>query len=113
MHSANQLPDVTICRAKVVDVAELAEFAARTFEETYSAENKPEDMRAHVEAKFGPSQQAAELSDPSVTTILSRSSGELVAYAQIRRSAPPSCASHAAPIELHRLYVDRRGIGTP
>ncbi len=106
------MKDVTICRAEVADAAELAEFAARTFEETYSVENKLEDMRAHVDANFGPSQQAAELSDPSVTTILSRSSGELVAYAQIRRSTPPSCVTHAAPIELHRFYVDRKAHGS-
>lgn len=112
MHSANQMTDVIICRGKVVDAAELAEFAARTFEETYSAENRPEDMRAHVEANFSPSRQAAELSDQSVTTILGRSSEEIVAYAQIRCSTPPSCVTHAAPIELHRLYVDRRAHGT-
>ena len=106
------MTNVTIRRGQVADAAELAEFAARTFEETYSAENKPEDMQAHVDANFGPSQQAAELSDPSVTTILCRLSGELVAYAQIRRSTPPSCVTHAAPIELHRLYVDRRAHGS-
>lgn len=112
MHSKNQMTDVTICHGTAVDAAELAEFAARTFEETYSAENKPEDMRAHIEANFSPSQQAAELSNPSVTTILSRSSGKLVAYAQVRLSTPPSCVTHAAPVELHRLYVDRRAHGS-
>ena len=112
MYSANQMTDVTICRGKVADAAELAKFAAHTFEEAYSAENKPEDMRVHVDANFGPNQQAAELSDPSVATILSRSRGELVAYAQIRRSTPPSCVPHAAPIELHRLYVDSRAHGS-
>jgi ribosomal protein S18 acetylase RimI-like enzyme len=55
---------------------------------------------------------AAELSDPSVTTILGHSSGELVAYAQIRRSSPPSCVTHDDPIELHRLYVDRNAHGS-
>jgi len=106
------MTDLTICRGKVSDAAELAEFAARAFEETYSAESKAEDIRAHVDENFGPSQQAAELSDPSVATILSRSGGELVGYAQIRRSAPPSCVTHAAPIELRRLYVDRRAHGS-
>ena len=108
----NQLTNVTILRADLADAAELAAFAARTFEETYAAQMKAEDIRAHVEASFGPSQQAAELSDPSVTTILARSGGDLVAYAQVRRSAPPSCVTHAAPIELQRLYMDRRAHGS-
>lgn len=106
------MTDITICRGRAADAAELAEFAARTFEETYSAENKPEDMRAHADENFSPSHQAAELADPAMITILSRSSGELVAYAQIRRSTPPSCVTHAVPIELHRLYVDRRAHGS-
>ncbi len=104
--------NVTSCRGNLDDAAELAEFAARTFEETYSVENTPEDMRAHVDASFHPSLQAAELADSSVATILARSGGGLVAYAQVRRSTPPSCVTHAAPIELHRLYVDRTAHGS-
>ncbi len=103
---------VTISRGSVVDAAELAEFAARTFSEAFAAQNKPEDMRAHLTANYGPRQQAAELSDPAVTTILGRSSDELVAYAQVRRSTPPPCVTHAAPIELHRFYVERRAQGS-
>jgi len=106
------MTDVTICRGTVVDAAALAEFAARTFEETYSADNSAEDTRAHLSATYGLRQQTAELADPSVTTILARSNGELIAYAQIRRNTPPPCVTHPAPIELHRFYVDRTAHGS-
>ncbi len=112
MYSAAQIADVTICRGKVIDAAELAVFAARTFREAFSANNRPDDMQAHLAATYGTAQQAAELADPLVATILARSGGELVAYAQIRQKPPPPCVTHAAPIELHRFYVDRRAHGT-
>ena len=111
MFSATQMAGVTLHRGCVADAPELAAFAARTFEETYSANNRHDHMQAHAAAAFGPGQQSAELADPLVATILARSHGELVAYAQVRRSPPPTCVTHAAPIELQRFYVDRRAHG--
>jgi len=107
-----QLTDVTIGLGTLVDAAALAEFAARTFEETYSADNSPEDTRAHLSATYGLKQQTAELADPLVTTILAKFNGELIAYAQIRQNTPPSCVTHPAPIELHRFYVDQSAHGS-
>jgi GNAT superfamily N-acetyltransferase len=62
--------------------------------------------------QYGQAQQAAELVDPLIATILARSGKELVAYAQVRKTPPPFCVTHAAPIELHRFYVDHRAHGT-
>ena len=112
MDSAMQLAEVTLHRGSVADAAELAAFAARSFKETYSADNHPDDMEAHLAASFGQEQQAAELADPSFCTSLARLNGEIVAYAQVRRNPPPDCVTHAAPVELHRFYVDRRAHGT-
>ena len=103
--------EFTFSRGAVGEAAELAEFAARTFEETYSKYNRPEDMQAHLDANFGVEQQIAELADPHVVTILVRSSSELVAYAQVRRKSPPSCVTQADPVELHRFYLDRSAHG--
>jgi ribosomal protein S18 acetylase RimI-like enzyme len=112
MYSAAQIARVTICRGSVADAAELAVFAARTFKETFSADALPDDMEAHQTASYGAAQQAAELADSSVATILARSDGELLAYAQVRKNTPPPCVTHVAPIELHRFYLDRRAHGT-
>lgn len=112
MYSATQMADVVISRGSVVDAAELATFAARTFEEAFSKDNTPDDLKAHRAATYGLAQQSAELADPRVATILARLNGELVAYAQVRRSSPPPCVTQAAPIELHRFYVDQPAHGT-
>ena len=107
-----QLGDMIIGRGHLDDAAELAEFASHTFEQTFYADNNPEDLQTHLNTNYGLEQQAAELTDPLVTTILARLSGELVAYAQVRQNPPPPCVTHASPVELHRFYVDRRAHGT-
>lgn len=112
MNTTKHFGEAVICRGNVGDAEELAAFAARTFEETFSAENNPDDLQAHLNTNYGPEQQAAELADPNVLTILVRVSGVLTAYAQVRRSAPPTCVTQASPIELHRFYVDSKAHGT-
>ena len=109
---SERVADATIRPGSVADAAELATFAARTFEETYAAGNNADDLRAHLANSYGLAQQAAELADPLVSTILARVNEELVAYAQVRRNTPPLCVTHAAPIELHRFYVDQRAHGS-
>lgn len=112
MNSGTQIAGLTFRRGIVDDAAKLADFAARTFKETYSANNRPDDMTTHLATSYGPTQQAEELADPLVVTILARSGDDLVAYAQVRRNPPPPCVTQSAPVELHRFYVDRRAHGT-
>jgi diamine N-acetyltransferase len=95
----------------VADAPALAGFAARTFAETFAADNRPEDMQAHLEASFGVRQQTAELVDPDVITLLAHQDEVLVAYAQLRRSQPPPCVTLERPVELRRFYVDRTAHG--
>ena len=112
MDSTTPIADIKIGRGCVADAAELAAFAARSFNEAFAADNDPDDLQAHLVATYGPTQQAEELANPSVLTILARSGQDLVAYAQVRRSSPPPCVNHAAPVELHRFYLDSRVHGT-
>ncbi|HUD42797.1 MAG TPA: GNAT family N-acetyltransferase [Dokdonella sp.] len=108
-----------VCRlrhARHEDAAELAAFAARTFEDTYGHDMPgriaPEHIALHLATAFGPQQQAAELADPGVVTVLADCDGRLAAYAQVRRAVVPPCVGGRAPVELHRLYVDRRWHGS-
>lgn len=94
------------------DAAALAAFAERTFVETFGAHNDPRDIAAYVERTYGVERQAAELTDPGVTTLLAHRDGRLVAFAQIRRHVPPPCVNDATAIELRRLYVDRPAQGS-
>jgi GNAT superfamily N-acetyltransferase len=99
-------------RADARDAAELAQCAARLFEQTYAAELDAGDIEAHISASFSVERQRAELCDPSVVTTIVRSHDEFIAYAQVRRRAPPRCVDLAETVELHRFYLDRIAHGS-
>lgn len=87
------------------DAAELAELAARTFQETFAAGNRPEDLAAHLARSYGALQQGREIADPSIATLVVQVDESLAAYAQLRRGAPPDCVSGESRLEIWRFYV--------
>jgi ribosomal protein S18 acetylase RimI-like enzyme len=97
----------TMRRATPQDASVVAAFAERTFVETFGRDNTPEDLAAHVAKAFGIAQQASELRDPNMTTLLGESGRTLVAFAQLRGGHYPPCVTGPDPIELLRFYVDR------
>jgi len=106
------MSSVTIRRAEVSDASLLAELAARTFGETFGADNSPEDLKAHLESSYGAAQQADELADPDVRTLLAYGNNELIGFAQVRRKVFPTCVVAEKPVELHRFYLARSAQGT-
>lgn len=99
------------------DAAALAELARTTFHDTFAADNNPADMALHLERAYGVYQQAAELQDPRLVTLLVEVGGEAVAYAMVRDQPPPACVTGPEPIELWRFYVRQawhgRGVAGP
>jgi ribosomal protein S18 acetylase RimI-like enzyme len=96
----------TLRRGVPSDAATLAAFAARTFAETFGHSTTPANMAAHVAAAYGVEQQGKELRDPDGETWLVEHEGMLIAFAQVRRKAPPIPLPHPHLIELQRFYVD-------
>ena len=95
-----------IIRAGVAtDATALAELAARTFRETFAADNRPEDLALHVAHAYGTSQQQRELVDPGVGTLLVEVDGQLAGFAQLRSGEAPACVTGEAPLELWRFYI--------
>lgn len=99
--------EVVIRRARPSDAAPLAEFAARTFFETFAADNTAEDMALHLARTYGASQQAGEIANPAMVTVVAEFQGRLAGYAQLREGPVPDSVRGASPIELLRFYVDR------
>ena len=89
------------------DAPWLAELAERTFRETYTAHNTPENMDAYVAGHFGADRQAAELRDPAMTTLVAEVGGTPAGYTQLLRSQPPPSVIGSVPLEVLRFYVDR------
>jgi ribosomal protein S18 acetylase RimI-like enzyme len=94
--------------ATATDAALLAELGARTFYESFAADNDPEDMRRHLESQFAPSIQLAEIGNPALDTLLVRdANGDAVAFAQVRSGKKTDGVPPEGSIELWRFYVDR------
>ena len=101
-----------IRRGVPADAPALAEFAARTFAETFGAFNAPENLAAHLANAYGVPQQTRELTDAATVTLLGEDDAStLVAYAQLRRTPPLPCVTHADAVQLQRFYVDRPAHG--
>ena len=103
--------DLTLRPATLDDAAALGRFAEHVFRDTFGPHNRTEDMDAYCRDAFAIDHVRGELTDRAYHTVLALARGELAGYAQLRSTAPPSCVAGPAPVELKRLYVDRRWHG--
>ena len=100
-----------IRRAVVADAATIADVAARTFEETFAAQNTPEDMAAHRARTYGEAIQRREIENPDWLTLVVEDDGQAIGYAQFRRGHAPACFACENPVEILRFYVAREWHG--
>jgi ribosomal protein S18 acetylase RimI-like enzyme len=97
--------------AAAADAPSLAEFGARTFHETFAADNTPEDMRAHLAATFSPERQLREIVDPDMDTLILVDGDQWMGFAQLRAGHVSDGVPPHGSIELWRFYVDQRWHG--
>ena len=112
MHSspeqANATPAFVIRPGTPADAAALAQFGARTFFETFAADNTADDMAKHLASAWSPARQDLELRDPLLDTLLAVDAcGALAGFAQLRANCAPACVPTRKPVELKRFYVDK------
>jgi GNAT superfamily N-acetyltransferase len=97
--------------ATVADAELIAELGARTFAQTFAADNTEEDMSAYLASAFSPSIQSDEIGDPASVFLLAEADGEAVGYARLRLREAPTAVGGRRPIEIARFYADRRWLG--
>ncbi|GJG86207.1 N-acetyltransferase [Gemmatimonadetes bacterium T265] len=109
------MPDFTIRAAEPPDAAPLSAFAAHAFAATFGDDNAAADMTRYLAEAFTPERQAAEITDADGVVLLAEAAGgrtaPLVGYAHLVAGPAPAAVTGPAPIELKRLYVDRRWHG--
>ena len=103
--------ELTVRTAGPDDAPALAAFAEHVFRHTFGPDYRAEDMDAYCRDAFAIDHVRGELTDRAYHTVLALARGELAGYAQLRSTAPPPCVAGPAPVELKRLYVDRRWHG--
>jgi ribosomal protein S18 acetylase RimI-like enzyme len=98
----------TITPATDADASTLADIGARTFYESFVADNTVEDMRRHLESQFSPAIQLGELRNDAIDTLLVRdAAGKAIAFAQVRAGKITDGVPATGSIELWRFYVDK------
>ncbi len=96
-----------IRRATAHDAAALAALAERTFRDTFAAQNSAQNMDQHCRTHYGADIQASEIARGDHVTLVVETAGALIAYAQLRLVAAPTCVQGERPGEIQRFYVDR------
>ena len=107
----NQQSPPVIRTALAEDADLLAELGARTFCETFAADNSPENIVAYLASSFGPALQATELADADSLFLIAEVDGTAAGYAKLKPGDPPRGVTGEKPIELVRLYVSREWLG--
>jgi GNAT superfamily N-acetyltransferase len=96
---------MTIRVATAADVDLLAELGARTFRETFGADNTPGDMATYIARSFTAEVIARELADSDNTYLIAEVDGHASGYAKLRLTDAPPAVVAARPIKLSRIYV--------
>jgi len=107
----SQAPAVQLRAAVLADAATLTELGARTFRDSFAADNTPEDMEAFLASHYRPELQAAELREPRNLYLLAEVSGVPAGFALLRDGAREPGVPGERPLNLSRLYVDRPFLG--
>jgi len=106
-----QKPEVTIRRAKADDAGLLAELGARSFSETFAADNTAENMAAYLASSFNLGQQTNELADPAATFLIAEVGRVAAGYAKLHAGKSADGVEGTNPIELVRFYVSSEWLG--
>lgn len=104
---------VTIRIAGLDDATTVADLAARTFRQAFETQNDPTDMAAYIATAFGGEQIRSELADPNATYLLAAIGDDPpTGYAKLRTGKTDASVRGPTPVEIERIYVEQRGIGT-
>jgi len=104
---------ITIRPATLEDAALLADIGARLFDQTFLAQNTPEDMESYLASTYSPEIQRAEIADPDRATVFAFDhAGTAIGFATKRRGTRSSGVVAERPVEVQRIYVDRNSHGS-
>jgi ribosomal protein S18 acetylase RimI-like enzyme len=103
--------DIIVRYATDDDNILLAKLGARTFNDTFAADNTSENMMSYLAASFSPEKQAAELADPRSVFLIAEADDAVVGFARLKEGHPTVVSMGAHPIQLVRMYACKDWIG--
>lgn len=103
--------DIKVRYATANDNTLLSELGARTFNDTFAADNASKNMTSYLVDSFGPEKQAAELEDPRSLFFIAEIDDAAVGFARLKEGPPAAVSVGAHPIQLVRMYACKEWIG--
>jgi hypothetical protein len=97
---------VDIKPATIKDAENLSVLGAKTFIDTYSQHNLPEDMDQFLSKSFSKEIQAGEIADKKRKIFIAWLEGKVIGYFHLHESTSDNSVTGRTPIELFRFYVD-------
>jgi diamine N-acetyltransferase len=102
---------VSIRSCALHDAEAIVSLGIRTFRDTFDEMNTPENMMLYLNKTFTLKKVKEEIQEPGSVFFLAEIEDEPVGYARIRTSEKPDGLEGTSPIEIERLYVDKKYIG--
>jgi diamine N-acetyltransferase len=102
---------VTIRDATLDDAEALVSIGIRTFRDTFDEMNTPENMILYLNANFTVKKIREEINESGTLFFLAEIDDQLVGYARIRSNKSTDAEGLKNPMEIERLYVDKKQIG--
>lgn len=97
------------------DAEMLSELGAKTFYDTFSKDNTPENIEAYLKKSFSPEIQFNELSNPDNIFLIVESDNISIGYAQLIMNSRDEALHRTKPLEIRRIYASRdyqgKGVG--
>jgi diamine N-acetyltransferase len=111
----DQVTTVEVVQATADDAQLLSELGARTFRDTFAADNTEADMADYLATAFSRQVQADELAEAESLFLIARVDGAPAGYTRLRFGFAPDCVTESvggtSPVELRRFYADLHWIG--
>lgn len=99
------MENVTIRKADLSDLAAIKWVSEKTFEETFSHLNSPEDMALYFQENTSDAVLIREMDNPDSAFYIAEDQGEIVGYIKINRGPAQTEPGHDDALEVQRLYV--------
>lgn len=102
---------IIIREATVEDAATVAQLSRRTFFDTFSQQNTPNDMEMFLQSNLSDEKVKDELDDKKNIFLLAYDNDEVAGYAKLSESTAPAGLESLRALEISRLYSVQGKIG--
>jgi diamine N-acetyltransferase len=93
--------------ANLTDAVAIRQLAEKTFRDTYTIYNTPENMERHVAKNFALSVIENELQDTGSQYVVIIFDAEIVAFAKLKKEHSTKGLEGKRVVEIERFYVDK------